>query len=85
MLTVQRLAVNSSSIDNLKANYDQSEITEKTFKATDLRVSMAWRSDSLYNGVVMACASCQSDSWKGLISFLFEFACYLSLPEINIQ
>jgi len=41
MLTVQRLAVNSSSVDNLKANYDQSEITEKTFKATDLRVSMA--------------------------------------------
>ncbi|XP_020617545.1 receptor-type tyrosine-protein phosphatase kappa-like isoform X1 [Orbicella faveolata] len=37
MLTVQRLAVNSSSVDNLKANYDQSEITEKTFKATDLR------------------------------------------------
>lgn len=37
MLTVQRLSVNSSSVDNLKANYDQSEITEKTFKATDLR------------------------------------------------
>lgn len=40
MLTVQRLAVNSSSVDNLKATYDQSEITEKTFKATDLRVSV---------------------------------------------
>ena len=40
MLTVQRLAANSSSVDNLKATFDQSEITEKTFKATDLRVSM---------------------------------------------
>lgn len=37
MLTVQRLAANSSSVDNLKATFDQSEITEKTFKATDLR------------------------------------------------
>ncbi|KAL9973643.1 hypothetical protein ACROYT_G020124 [Oculina patagonica] len=37
MITVQRLTVNSSSVDNLKANYDQSEITEKTFRATDLR------------------------------------------------
>ncbi|XP_022804800.1 receptor-type tyrosine-protein phosphatase epsilon-like isoform X2 [Stylophora pistillata] len=37
MLTVQRLAANSSSVDNLKATYDQTEITEKTFKATDLR------------------------------------------------
>ena len=41
MITVQRLSANSSSVDNLKANYDQSEIQEKSFKATDLRVSIA--------------------------------------------
>lgn len=39
MITVQRLSASSSSVDNLKANYDQSQIAEKIFKATDLRVS----------------------------------------------
>lgn len=38
MITVQRLSSSSSSsVDNLKANYDQSQIVEKLFKATDLR------------------------------------------------
>ncbi|XP_068703641.1 receptor-type tyrosine-protein phosphatase F-like isoform X3 [Montipora foliosa] len=37
MITVRRLSTNSSSVDNLKANYDQAQIAEKMFRATDLR------------------------------------------------
>lgn len=63
MLTVQRLTVTSSSVDNLKANYDQSEITEKTFKATDLRVSIKSQADKRYLAVpVLALANCSTFS-----------------------
>ena len=43
MITVRRLSTSSSSVDNLKANYDQAQIAEKMFRATDLRVSYFMR------------------------------------------
>ena len=39
MITVKRLSASGSSVDNLKANYDQAQVAETSFKATDLRVS----------------------------------------------
>ena len=43
MITVHRLSASSSGVDNLKANYDQAQIAEKMFRATDLRVSYFMR------------------------------------------
>ncbi|XP_067041211.1 receptor-type tyrosine-protein phosphatase S-like isoform X4 [Acropora muricata] len=37
MITVKRLSASGSSVDNLKANYDQAQVAETSFKATDLR------------------------------------------------
>ena len=39
MITVKRLSASGSSVDNLKANYDQAQVAETSFKVTDLRVS----------------------------------------------
>ncbi|XP_068717060.1 receptor-type tyrosine-protein phosphatase alpha-like [Montipora capricornis] len=51
MITVHRLSASSSGVDNLKANYDQAQIAEKMFRATDLRADPS--SQFLFNGVTL--------------------------------